>query len=93
MRNCSRSSNAHRRAAIVDHLVPRRQHLAPGDFATRHAQCRGRDDLQVEGRALADIVDLAQQPFRRAEHFGQRAEAFQQHFCASLGIGARNGPQ
>ena len=56
----------HRRAAIVEHLVPGGQHLAALDLAARHALRGGGDDLEVERRAVADVLDLLQQVLRRA---------------------------
>src|SRR6267378_2542612 len=76
----------HAGAAIVDHVIPGRQHRALLQLALGDAARRRRDQFELVDRSVADAVDFAQPRHRRVNDFRERAECPEQRLCQRLGV-------
>jgi hypothetical protein len=74
----------HAGAAIVDHVIPGRQQRTLVDLAFGDAACRGRDQLELVDRSLADAVDFAQARDRRVNDSANEPNVLSRVFASGL---------
>src|SRR6516162_6985333 len=81
----------HGGAAIVEHVRPRRQHLALFDLAAHEPIGRRLHDLELGDGGPSQTIDVLEPLHWRRDHLGEGAEGGEQVLCKRLHVALRDG--